>query len=246
MSRVPLCLTKAYLGCPAISACCRFIPTRHLSQSTAYSAPASSSSTAEHPTTNTSPGTTTASSSTTTNTTTTTSTPTSFFQPQPQHPPNPEPPRQPKPPPKTKSHNLPPRPTLPEPHLHEKFLHGSGPGGQKINKTASCVQLTHTPTGLQIKCQATRSRTQNRKIARRLLAERVEVLEKGGEARVKVREGVRVERKRSGEKKRGRKYRRLEVDEGEDGEDEGEGQEVGGQSEVERMFEEAKRRMGKG
>ena len=32
----------------------------------------------------------------------------------------------------------------------EKFVRGSGAGGQKINKTNSKVQLTHTPTGLQV------------------------------------------------------------------------------------------------
>ncbi|KAH0408375.1 hypothetical protein KCU90_g21991, partial [Aureobasidium melanogenum] len=67
---------------------------------------------------------------------------------------------------------LPPRPTILESDITEAFLKGTGPGGQKINKTSSAVQLKHLPTGLVIKCQETRSRSQNRKIARRILAER--------------------------------------------------------------------------
>lgn len=37
--------------------------------------------------------------------------------------------------------------------ISEKFVLGWGPGGQKINKTANCVFLTHTPTGISVKCQ---------------------------------------------------------------------------------------------
>jgi protein subunit release factor B len=58
--------------------------------------------------------------------------------------------------------------------LIEKFILGSGKGGQKINKTASCVYLKHIPTGLEIKCQRDRSRELNRYIARRELCEKLE------------------------------------------------------------------------
>jgi len=40
------------------------------------------------------------------------------------------------------------RERLNESDLEEKFVRGSGPGGQKINKTSSCVQLKHVPTGM--------------------------------------------------------------------------------------------------
>ena len=61
-----------------------------------------------------------------------------------------------------------------ESDLDEKFVKGSGRGGQKMNKTASCVHLTHKESGVTIKCQKTRSREDNRFFARRLLCERLE------------------------------------------------------------------------
>ena len=119
---------------------------------------------------------------------------------------------------------LPPRPKVPVEDTTKNYLKGSGPGGQKINKTSSAVQLTHTPTGIVVKCQATRSRTQNESIARRLLAEKVEVLEKGTESRVIQKQQLESRKSRSGEKKRRRKYRALAAEEAErDGEGDEEG-----------------------
>ena len=60
-----------------------------------------------------------------------------------------------------------------------------------------------------VKSQATRSRTQNESIARRILAEKVEVLEKGSESRVEKKRELVSRKKRSAEKKRRRKYRAL-------------------------------------
>lgn len=109
----------------------------------------------------------------------------------------------------SKGTNLPPRPKLPDHEIKETYLKGSGPGGQKINKTNSAAQLTHIPTGIVVKCQATRSRSQNYTIARRLLAEKVELLCKGDESRtVKVAER-KSKKKRSADKKKRRKYRQL-------------------------------------
>jgi protein subunit release factor B len=53
-----------------------------------------------------------------------------------------------------------------EDDLVEKFIRGTGHGGQKINKTSSTVYLKHIPTGIEIKCQAGRSQAMNRHIAR--------------------------------------------------------------------------------
>lgn len=63
---------------------------------------------------------------------------------------------------------------LHERDLIEKFILGSGSGGQKINKTSSCVYLKHIPSGIEIKCQKSRSRDLNRLYARRELCERLE------------------------------------------------------------------------
>lgn len=104
---------------------------------------------------------------------------------------------------------LPPRPKVAEEDTTKRYLKGSGPGGQKINKTSSAVQLTHLPTGIVVKSQATRSRTQNESIARRLLAEKVELLEKGSESRVEKKRQQVSKKKRSSEKKSRRKYRLL-------------------------------------
>lgn len=60
---------------------------------------------------------------------------------------------------------------LKESEIIEKFIRGSGRGGQKINKTSSCVYLKHQPTGLEIKCQQERSREMNRFLARRELCD---------------------------------------------------------------------------
>ncbi len=61
-----------------------------------------------------------------------------------------------------------------EEDLEEKFIKGSGPGGQKINKTSSCVYLLHKLTGIEIKCQRGRSQIMNRYYARCELCERLE------------------------------------------------------------------------
>lgn len=61
-----------------------------------------------------------------------------------------------------------------ESDLLEKFVQGSGSGGQKINKTSSCVYLKHEPSGREIKCQKTRSLSLNRYYARVELCEQIE------------------------------------------------------------------------
>lgn len=66
-----------------------------------------------------------------------------------------------------------------EDDLLEKFVRGSGAGGQKINKTSSCVFLKHLPTGVCIKCQMDRSREMNRFLARRELCDQLEAIRDG-------------------------------------------------------------------
>lgn len=62
-----------------------------------------------------------------------------------------------------------------EADLQEKFIIGSGRGGQKLQKTASCVYLHHIPSGLEVKCQRTRSREDNRYHARKLLCDKMDL-----------------------------------------------------------------------
>jgi protein subunit release factor B len=60
-----------------------------------------------------------------------------------------------------------------EEDLVEKFIIGSGRGGQNLHKTSSCVYLKHLPSGIEVKCQRTRSRETNRYVARKLLCEEI-------------------------------------------------------------------------
>ena len=63
--------------------------------------------------------------------------------------------------------------------LLEKFVRGSGAGGQKINKTSNCVFLKHIPSGIAIKCQMERSREMNRFLARRELCDQFDAIANG-------------------------------------------------------------------
>jgi len=89
--------------------------------------------------------------------------------------------------------------------LEEKFILGSGKGGQKVNKTSSCVALKHIPSGIIIKCQKERSREINRYAARKELCERIEEKELGlksarQQAFEKIRRQKRKRSKRAKEK----------------------------------------------
>ena len=61
-----------------------------------------------------------------------------------------------------------------EQDLEEHYVRSSGPGGQHVNKNATCVVLLHRPSGLQVKCQESRSQLLNRFYARRHLCELIE------------------------------------------------------------------------
>ena len=98
----------------------------------------------------------------------------------------------------------------------------SGPGGQKINKTSSAVQLIHAPTGVVVKCQETRSRSQNRVIARNLLANKLEVLDKGPLSRQGQLIAKKVAQKKSATKKSRRKHAKGGVEGSYNNPDEGE------------------------
>ncbi len=57
--------------------------------------------------------------------------------------------------------------------VEERFIRGSGPGGQKINKTSSTVWLRHGATGIEVRCQAERSQAANRERAWAELCDRL-------------------------------------------------------------------------
>lgn len=103
-----------------------------------------------------------------------------------------------------------------EEDLIEKFILGSGKGGQKVNKTSSCVYLKHIPTGIEIKCQKDRSRELNRFLARRELCDKIEELQsreksKKRQAIEKIRRQKRKRSKRAQEKILASKRHRSEV-----------------------------------
>ncbi|RAL08309.1 peptide chain release factor family protein [Aspergillus homomorphus CBS 101889] len=120
---------------------------------------------------------------------------------------------------------LPPRLKFEDADLTVSYLKGTGPGGQKINKTNSAVQIIHKPTGIVVKSQATRSRSQNEKYARQILADKVEVHLNGDKSRAAIKADRARKKKASKMKKARRKYRELEkgpegtAEELEDGDD---------------------------
>ena len=62
-----------------------------------------------------------------------------------------------------------------EADLVEKFVLGSGKGGQKINKTSNRVQLRYPPLDLSVACRRERKRSLNRFLALRELVDRIEI-----------------------------------------------------------------------
>ena len=66
-----------------------------------------------------------------------------------------------------------------EKDIKESFIRSGGKGGQNVNKTSTCVYLKHLPTGMEIKCQKSRSQALNRYYARAALCEKIDSLMKG-------------------------------------------------------------------
>lgn len=71
---------------------------------------------------------------------------------------------------------------LRETDLKERYVRSSGPGGQNVNKTASCVYLKHIRSGLEVKMQRERSQGLNRYYARKRLCELLEEEKTGGKS----------------------------------------------------------------
>ncbi|MDP8216645.1 MAG: peptide chain release factor-like protein [Candidatus Kaelpia imicola] len=81
----------------------------------------------------------------------------------------------------------------------ETFIRSRGRGGQKVNKTSSCVYLKHIPTGIEVKCQRERSQNLNRFFARRRHLNKIEemILDKESEEKKRIEKIKRQKRKRS-------------------------------------------------
>lgn len=98
----------------------------------------------------------------------------------------------------------------------EQFVRGGGKGGQKINKTSSCVLLKHLPTGIEVRCQKHREQSKNRISAYKLLINKIEVLVKGKESEkvkkiFKIRKQKKKRSKRAKEKILDEKRRRGDI-----------------------------------
>ncbi len=105
-----------------------------------------------------------------------------------------------------------------EDDLEERFIRSSGPGGQKVNKTSSCVCLRHIPTDITVKYQRERSQALNRFFARRTLLDQIELTQKGfikedKERIEKIKSQKRKKRKRTKEKLSAPKSKQSNINE---------------------------------
>ena len=90
-----------------------------------------------------------------------------------------------------------------EEDLQERFVTSQGPGGQHVNRSATCVQLTYIPTGLTVRAQESRSQSLNRFFARRRLCELLEAQREGGAA-PEARRRAQIRKQKARRRRRGR------------------------------------------
>ena len=88
-----------------------------------------------------------------------------------------------------------------EQDLLEKFIIGRGSGGQKLHKTASAVYIKHIGSGIEVKCQGSRFREDNRYFARFRICERLQ--ETINDEKSKIRQ--RIEKIKRQKKRRSRR-----------------------------------------
>lgn len=93
--------------------------------------------------------------------------------------------------------------------LEESFVLSSKKGGQHVNKTSSCVYLKHLPSGIEVKCQESRSQADNRYYARKYLIEKLEekILGKASPKQKKIEKMQKQKKKRAA--RSGKKYQNL-------------------------------------
>lgn len=95
-----------------------------------------------------------------------------------------------------------------EQDIDERFVRSSGAGGQNVNKVATCVLLTHRPSGIQVKCQKERSQALNRFLARRILLDKIAA--KIGEAQTEEQQKAAKIRRQKRRRSRRAKARMLD------------------------------------
>lgn len=99
-----------------------------------------------------------------------------------------------------------------EEDLLEKFVKSSKPGGQKSNKASSCVYLKHIPTGIEVKCERTRSQSLNRYYARKILLDKLEEVLLGRESKKRKEIEKRIKQKRKLRKRALKKLKGISED----------------------------------
>ena len=92
--------------------------------------------------------------------------------------------------------------------VDERFILGSGHGGQKLQKTSSCVWLRHRPTGVETRCQRERSQAANRELAWAELCAKLEERQRAERARHQ--DEREQSRRRNRQKSRGQKIRMIQ------------------------------------
>lgn len=97
--------------------------------------------------------------------------------------------------------------SISERDIEWKATLGSGNGGQARNKTSSCVQMKHKPTGISVRVESERSQLLNRESAFRLLSARIAELEQSGRAQERSSE----RRQQLGSGQRGDKIRTVRL-----------------------------------
>lgn len=109
-----------------------------------------------------------------------------------------------------KKNKFPPRPKINEDEITEVFIKGGGKGGQKINKTNSKVQLKHIPTGIVVDSQFSRSREDNRKRAREILAAKLDEMINGENSRAQIVAQYHIQKARKKKQKARKRQRERE------------------------------------
>ena len=94
-----------------------------------------------------------------------------------------------------------------EEDLEEHFVRSGGPGGQKVNRSETCVALVHVPSGRAVKMQRARSQALNRFYARRRLCELIEA-DTQGEASPGAQKAAKLKKQKDRRRRRQKKNTR--------------------------------------